>query len=307
MSLSVEGQQCPVCHAYLFDEDDIVYCPVCGAPHHRECYNSLGHCALEELHGTDKQYTRPEANEEQKEDKREEEIKTEADHIICRSCGEEIPSDAKFCPHCRAPVGFINTEEDLGFGDDKTTDGATAKDIARFTMLNPVRYVRKFFSLSDKNRLSWNWAAFLVPVQWSFFRKNYKSGILMGIVQTAASMLMIPLNISMNQFYTEGATYNELAQLMLQNFDKIGWLPMLLAFIGTALYLGVCFFSATHADYFYRCRAIKEIKAAAPLNDEDKAEYFRKKGGVNLFSFLISHFAVMQLPSIIISLAAAIF
>ena len=34
----------------------MVYCPECGAPHHRECYNSIGHCALEEFHGTDMQY-----------------------------------------------------------------------------------------------------------------------------------------------------------------------------------------------------------------------------------------------------------
>ena len=44
---------CSVCHAYLFDDDDVVYCPVCGAPHHRDCYKSIGHCAFEEAHGTE--------------------------------------------------------------------------------------------------------------------------------------------------------------------------------------------------------------------------------------------------------------
>ena len=66
MSLKTEGVTCARCHAYLFPEDDIVYCPVCGAPHHRECYNELGHCALEELHGTDKQYDKAVAAEEEK-------------------------------------------------------------------------------------------------------------------------------------------------------------------------------------------------------------------------------------------------
>ena len=60
MGFSVEGQSCPVCHAYLFDEDDVVICPVCGAPHHRDCYAHVGHCALEHLHGTDEQYSPPE-------------------------------------------------------------------------------------------------------------------------------------------------------------------------------------------------------------------------------------------------------
>ena len=64
MSLKTEGVTCVRCHAYLFDDDDIVYCPVCGAPHHRDCYNELGHCALEEFHGTDKQYDKIKAAEE---------------------------------------------------------------------------------------------------------------------------------------------------------------------------------------------------------------------------------------------------
>ena len=65
MSLNTEGVSCVRCHAYLFPEDDIVYCPVCGAPHHRECYNQLGHCALEEFHGTDRQYDKVKAREEE--------------------------------------------------------------------------------------------------------------------------------------------------------------------------------------------------------------------------------------------------
>ena len=56
MSLNEKGLSCAGCKAYLFEEDDIVYCPVCGAPHHRECYNRTGHCALEELHGTENEY-----------------------------------------------------------------------------------------------------------------------------------------------------------------------------------------------------------------------------------------------------------
>ena len=31
MSISVEGEKCPVCGAYLFDKDDVVFCPECGA------------------------------------------------------------------------------------------------------------------------------------------------------------------------------------------------------------------------------------------------------------------------------------
>ena len=51
--ISYVGLDCPACHRPFIEEDDIVVCPVCGAPHHRDCWNRLGHCACEESHGTD--------------------------------------------------------------------------------------------------------------------------------------------------------------------------------------------------------------------------------------------------------------
>ena len=35
---------CPVCEKKFENGDDIVVCPECGTPHHRECYDSLGRC-----------------------------------------------------------------------------------------------------------------------------------------------------------------------------------------------------------------------------------------------------------------------
>ena len=51
MSGETKKLTCGVCHAYLFEDDDVVYCPVCGAPHHRDCYKSIGHCAYEAAQG----------------------------------------------------------------------------------------------------------------------------------------------------------------------------------------------------------------------------------------------------------------
>ena len=44
------GKKCPVCQKYFHADDDVVVCPDCGTPHHRECYESLGHCSNENLH-----------------------------------------------------------------------------------------------------------------------------------------------------------------------------------------------------------------------------------------------------------------
>lgn len=45
------NEVCPVCQKKFAEGDDIVVCPECGAPHHRACYNQLGHCAHEAEHG----------------------------------------------------------------------------------------------------------------------------------------------------------------------------------------------------------------------------------------------------------------
>lgn len=45
-----KGYICPVCRKKFTDTDDIVVCPECGTPHHRECYLNNGKCALEEIH-----------------------------------------------------------------------------------------------------------------------------------------------------------------------------------------------------------------------------------------------------------------
>ena len=51
MSLDIKGQKCAVCGEEFTEADDVVFCPICGAPHHRECYASLGQCGLASEHG----------------------------------------------------------------------------------------------------------------------------------------------------------------------------------------------------------------------------------------------------------------
>lgn len=45
-----DGKLCPVCLKRFQENDDIVVCPVCGTPHHRECYSNK--CDLESRHGS---------------------------------------------------------------------------------------------------------------------------------------------------------------------------------------------------------------------------------------------------------------
>ena len=86
------GNKCPVCEKNFHADDDIVVCPDCGTPHHRECYEAIGHCHNEERHREGYDYTeQPHEN-------------AERNVIYCRSCGKENDKDAFFCKYCAAPL-----------------------------------------------------------------------------------------------------------------------------------------------------------------------------------------------------------
>lgn len=64
--MDYRGQHCPICGKEFCDGDDIVVCPECGTPYHRECYKTAGHCVNEERHGENfewKPETAPHAKE----------------------------------------------------------------------------------------------------------------------------------------------------------------------------------------------------------------------------------------------------
>ena len=87
-----EGYTCPVCKREFKETDDIVACPKCGAPHHRECWKLEGHCHYAEDHDTPRQWKRPE----------------EAAPAASDPAGPAAPPHpaGKTCPHC----GQQNTE-----------------------------------------------------------------------------------------------------------------------------------------------------------------------------------------------------
>ena len=49
--MDYKGCKCASCHKVLKEGDDIVICPECGAPYHRECYAAEGRCVFSAKHG----------------------------------------------------------------------------------------------------------------------------------------------------------------------------------------------------------------------------------------------------------------
>ena len=53
-------QKCSFCNKILGEQDDIVFCPDCGAPSHRSCWQAEGECAFADRHGNGFRWVSPE-------------------------------------------------------------------------------------------------------------------------------------------------------------------------------------------------------------------------------------------------------
>ncbi len=298
MSLKLEGRKCVVCDSYLFEEDDVVFCPDCGAPHHRDCWESVGHCKLAELHGTPEEYKYVEAETEKAEPEKPKASAT------CRSCGKELEEKAHYCPYCGAR-NIMNSPEfaNAVYGtsvdpEEELEQGIKTQEVLRVVTLNAGRYILKFKSLVKGKRLSWNWAAFLVPHGWFAFRKMYALSAVIAALMIASSLLYLPmLQAVQSAPLTDNMSYSEAVKVTSEAMMSAPTVAMIFALASGALELVIRVFCALFADSAYKKRVLRvcgEIREA-----DDRHAATRKLGGINPIAFLIAVFTVSILYDLI--------
>ena len=299
MSLNIKGEKCVACQAYLFEEDDIVYCPECGAPHHRDCYNSIGHCNLQQYHGTEEQYKRPELKNDESSDKVED-TNVEAEKlVVCGMCGEKYDIQENACPNCDTPNvskygGRFITFDFLGGvpSDTNLGEGVTANEAKKFVASNTHRYVPKFLKFKNGKKRSWNWLAFISPCGWFLSRKMYGIGALLAAVQIAFKVIMLPITSIIYEYLPMLENYKTTGispEVATDILSKIGVWPIAVIWAIALANLAIMIISGIFGDYIYRNHAISTI-AKLKTDSEDIENDFRKKGGVNLLLGIIGFY-----------------
>lgn len=222
--LNYSNQICPHCGKPLLEGEDIVVCPVCATPQHRECWMQAGHCANDALHASGYVWQKEETA-----NNKEEYSVPAGDAKICHICGSENPADSLHCGNCGALFGeensnapkncsFCGTQNDDDarhckncgaplqgtasfFGNnpylqksdiapDELIGEHTADDLALFVQASAHRYLPKFKRFASGKKLSFNFAAFFFAPYWFFYRKLYKIGIFFMIMFVTSSMLL---------------------------------------------------------------------------------------------------------------------
>lgn len=322
------GKTCDYCKQPLTENDDIVVCPVCGTPQHRECWNSLGHCVNQEKHLENFDWY----NQNGKND--------EGKNIVCPKCHKENDPDALFCSYCSSPLvdvnqgqnvngqnsrkdyntggtppftgGFYNgqvfsTPEEV-FGDEEI-NGVKSYKIAEFVRTNPFYYIRKFKALCSKGKkISTNWAACFLSYLWWFSRKNYLAGIVVALINMILSFLLAPLasefyNIY-DQIYSTGTISAEMSANLTPVLIKMS-IVVLIMFI-------VNFIISLFANKIYMNKVFGTLKTVDEQNmgKEERRYEMAKKGGLSFSMAAIAYFGftlATSLATIIVEYLRQIF
>jgi hypothetical protein len=211
------GLKCPVCEQPFTQSDDIVVCPECGAPHHRDCYLKIGHCAFEDKHGTDEDWSH---QEHEREKERPKECPrchamNEEEALFCKECGQSLhyysktvgeqpknpgtpPQNQRYqppppgwtpFPGATPQNGYPNAVTPLdplgGVQPSEDFDGVSAQELAKVVQGSTRYYLPVFSRIKNFGRSRFNFAAFFFSGGFFLFRKMYLPGSIFIAIKAA--------------------------------------------------------------------------------------------------------------------------
>ena len=288
------GAECLSCGKKFESGDDIVVCPECGTPYHRECYLKEGKCINNELHENGQSWSKGSSQEQSE------------DSIRCIRCGAENPADKIFCEKCGTPLLKNNEQDSVPFNNvnsenkgsdpqfnpnmgaqngvfgqqmvfDKNSelDGIKLDDYAKYVGPNPLGFLTNFIRFSKfGGKVSFNFCAMLFPSVYFLFRKMKGIGILL---LTLCSVLQVPLMIETLITGYAGVKFNLPVDVKSQSF-------LMVANASNYLLLIIRILAGLFANYIYFKQAKKNIIQIKneESSDETVSAKIKAKGGTSL-------------------------
>lgn len=319
------GNHCPVCEQAFTDTDDIVVCPDCGTPYHRDCWKKVGACMHRSEHAAGFEW-QPEVGPD---------ADKAAHEATCPNCGTRNTPGAARCSHCGCPLprsdadsadaakpeeqvpiyardpSAVNNRSDAPgphietysadreggiyrreIGPEDTIDGIKAKDWAAYVGRSPMYYLMQFFRMSITNRkAAVCLSAFLFGPAYLFYRKMWKEGLLTAILTI---VLSIPTFIEIISVFNPS----------LLGAMPLGWLPVAVNVCAVASW-ALNIILGLFAVSWYRREAKKNIdRIYADYPDgEARTDALLQKGGTNLLAALLYFGIMLLLASLVINLA----
>lgn len=322
--MKYDNIRCEKCNELFKADDDIVVCPDCGAPYHRECYQSEGKCVHADTHGTDEQWTsnRIDLDELDKESG----VEDDTTSLKCKVCDYSLRENARFCDRCGAPVGSTkeNYQNDRVAGivgaqydqidlDEEIADGVKLKEAANYVKVNKPYYVLVFSRIKRFKMSRFNFCAFLFTGGWFMYRKQYAKGIILALVVGALIFLSNFIYIMYSQQYgevfynllNEGGNSSFTMNQMLTAAKSMGghdFTMLVLPYVVEVIRYVLMFVVGAKANKMYMNGCIKDIQKIKNQGktEAEIAQEIDEKGGVNTgiaWCMLACYFLLTLLPS----------
>lgn len=322
-----EGIHCPVCDKEFTDSDDIVVCPECGAPHHRECYLKNGECAFADKHGTGQAWHAP---------SQEHNDTASGQTVQCPVCGAQNPMEGIFCTRCGKPLkGFgpqqgYNPYGQAGYGGqnpygqqgmngqrpggpfgggmpfagftvdpygglspEEEIDGVSVLELQEAVGENSAYYLPRFKQMSEGKKTAWSWSGCFITFYYFLYRKVYSMAIVSALISALifVGTTLLSLRVMPDLF---SAITGIVAQGVTVDTSYLFKIEMASQLISMA----VMVFFGLFSNRFYKGHIFRKIKKLRERYTPDTMEYheaLKKQGGVNRKGVMILCVAMLAL------------
>ena len=270
------GKACESCKKAFDENEQIVYCPQCGAPMHRECWEEKGGCPYSDRHSSGFKWAPPAAEvwkaEEENIVQLIEERKRREEETLDREYGEK-----KYMGVCeREMMSFMNV-----------------RGVESLYRLAVIKHM-----ISEKKLVNLNFCAGLLSPYNQFFHGMLPLGFLLLAVTFVTSIPSIIVNYL-------AVMFPETAEAMITGCGLLDTVNIM-----SYLRIGIMIFVSVFGDYLYIQWMVKKIKKIREnFEDERSEEYLsalaaagRGKWGLVGLCFLIQ----MLLSAIMIFVLGAV-
>lgn len=314
-----------MCSEKFNEEDDVVVCPDCGTPYHRDCYVKEGKCVNTFLHESGGSW-RPSYDVGGG---------AESAGMTCPFCGNVNSDDAVFCCKCGMPTanlrmsagdrfcGGVNINDDpnayngnanggvqfnpflinfsdplCGYSPDEDVEGVKMSELGDFVGTNTHYYLPIFKRFKETGRqMSWNFSAMLFPELYFSYRKMLPAAICALALRLFSRL---PQVIACLARLGDFGALSALASRFNINSTAFQGAAVLVEAVSYAL----MFTAGLMANRLYYHSALKKIKKIKSAEGTDLRYALCKKGGTS--ALLMALFICLTaLPAIVIFIAAS--
>lgn len=304
-----EHLSCPVCDEPFQPQDDIVVCPVCGTPQHRDCYKKLGRCVHEDWHVQGKRFEASNNRhpDSEKSDRSEEEQRESP--MICPRCGEKNPSDAYFCQRCGLPLSgpfqqnsgqWQNGQrssyqapsgggQQAPFGippvffspyagmnpEEELAEGVTVREMSQYLGVSAPSFLVRFRRIAKEGKtVSWNLLFGLGGVFYTLYRKFYRLAVpllLYTLLYVVTNLVITVFTYQqvLPQMSGDIGSLTEVYTLMEQALRQLPSGVLVLYNLSHYLLFPICILMGLFGDKLYFHYCIDRIRA---IKSDEKAQ-----------------------------------